>query len=63
MNGSAYSVYKDYYALEYREVKALRRKAKQIRKHKKMNITVYLGANPGNSDRLRSAVEELGAFI
>jgi len=28
-----------------------------------MNITVYLGANRGNSDRFRSAVEELGAFI
>ena len=63
MNGSAYTVYNDYYVLEYRETEALRRKAKLIRKNKKMNITVYLGANPGNSDRLRSAAEELGAFI
>lgn len=28
-----------------------------------MNITVYLGANQGNNDRLRVALEELGAFI
>jgi len=28
-----------------------------------MNITVYLGANQGNSDRFRPAIEELGAFI
>lgn len=28
-----------------------------------MNITVYLGANFGNTDRLRTAAEELGAFI
>lgn len=28
-----------------------------------MNITVYLGANKGNDDKLRIAIEELGAFI
>lgn len=28
-----------------------------------MNITVYLGANHGNSDVFRVAIEELGAFI
>lgn len=28
-----------------------------------MNITVYLGSNPGNKDSLRTAIEELGAFI
>lgn len=28
-----------------------------------MNITVYLGANRGNNDKFRAAVEELGAFI
>ncbi len=28
-----------------------------------MNITVYLGANRGNSDRFTDAIEELGAFI
>lgn len=28
-----------------------------------MNITVYLGANQGNNDRLKCAIEELGSFI
>ena len=28
-----------------------------------MNITVYLGANPGNSEKLHSAIAELGSFI
>ena len=28
-----------------------------------MNITVYLGANQGNSDKFTAAIEELGAFI
>lgn len=28
-----------------------------------MNITVYLGANQGNHDKFKKAVEELGAFI
>lgn len=28
-----------------------------------MNITVYLGANPGNSDPLKQAVEQLGEWI
>lgn len=28
-----------------------------------MNITVYLGANKGNDDKFRVAIEELGSFI
>lgn len=28
-----------------------------------MNITVYLGANQGNDDKFKAAIEELGAFI
>lgn len=28
-----------------------------------MNITVYLGANPGNHNKFKKAVEELGSFI
>lgn len=28
-----------------------------------MNITVYLGANPGNHPKFKAAAEELGAFI
>ena len=28
-----------------------------------MNITVYLGANPGNSGKFREALAELGSFI
>lgn len=28
-----------------------------------MNITVYLGANHGNNDKLKTAIEELGAWI
>ena len=28
-----------------------------------MNITVYLGANQGNNERFKSAIEELGSFI
>lgn len=28
-----------------------------------MNITVYLGANQGNNDKFRAAIEELGSFI
>ena len=28
-----------------------------------MNITVYLGANLGNDDKFKKAIEELGAFI
>jgi len=28
-----------------------------------MNITVYLGANQGNDDKFKKAIEELGAFI
>lgn len=28
-----------------------------------MNITVYLGANQGNNDKFKAAIEELGSFI
>lgn len=28
-----------------------------------MNITVYLGANQGNHDKFKNAIEELGSFI
>lgn len=28
-----------------------------------MNITVYLGANPGNHIKFKNAIEELGSFI
>ena len=28
-----------------------------------MNITVYLGSNPGNHEKFKTAAEELGEFI
>lgn len=28
-----------------------------------MNITVYLGANQGNHNKFKNAIEELGSFI
>lgn len=35
----------------------------KMRGEKKMNITVYLGANEGNDPALKQAVEELGRWI